>query len=128
VGYDEDRGMGWITFAGVLLLTVGVLNLIEGIAAIGNTHFFVAGTHYIAGDLKAWGWTVTLIGAIQLLVGLGVFSKNQLARWTGVVILGLGSIATLLMMSAYPFWSLCIFAIQILAIYGLVAYGNRIAD
>jgi hypothetical protein len=43
-------------------------------------------------------------------------------------ILGLGSIATLLMMPAYPFWSLCIFAIQILAIYGLVASGDRIAD
>jgi hypothetical protein len=31
------------------------------------------------------------------------------------------------MMPAYPFWSLCIFALGILAIYGLVAYGNRVA-
>ena len=33
-GYvDEDRGYGWVTFAGVLLIIVGTLNTIEGIAA-----------------------------------------------------------------------------------------------
>jgi len=31
------------------------------------------------------------------------------------------------MMPAYPFWSVLIIAIDILAIYGLVAYGHRIA-
>ena len=34
--------------------------------------------------------------------------------------------AQLLMIPAYPFWSLSIFAVDILAIYGLVAYGSRI--
>jgi hypothetical protein len=38
------------------------------------------------------------------------------------------AIAQLLMMPAYPFWSLCIFAIDILAIYGLIAHGKRIAE
>jgi hypothetical protein len=28
---------------------------------------------------------------------------------------------------AYPFWSLAIFSLDILAIYGLVAYGSRMA-
>ena len=41
--------------------------------------------------------------------------------------LGLNAIAQLLMMPAYPFWSLCIFAVNIVAIYGLAAHGNRIA-
>ena len=42
-------------------------------------------------------------------------------------ILSLNALAQLLMMPAYPFWSLAIFAIDILAIYGLIAYGKRIA-
>ena len=124
----RDRGYGWVAFAGVLLLVVGTINLIEGIAAIGNAHFFVRNTHYVFANLNTWGWVVLCIGVVQLLVGLGVFAKNQLARWTGVVILSLNAIAQLLMMPAYPFWSLCIFAIDILAIYGLVAYGQHIAD
>jgi len=50
-GYgEEDRGFGWVAFAGVLLIMLGTLNFIEGLAAIGNAHFFVANTHYIAGS------------------------------------------------------------------------------
>jgi len=123
---DEDRGYGWVTFAGVLLWLLGTLNFIEGIAAIGNAHFFVGNAHYIISSLNTWGWVVLCIGVAQWIIGLGVFVKNQFARWAGVVALGLNAIAQLLMMPAYPFWSLCIFAVDILAIYGLVAYGKRI--
>ncbi len=126
--YDESRGYGWVVFAGVLLLMVGTLNFIEGLAAIGNAHFFVNNTHYIAGTLHTWGWIVLWIGVIEWLVGLGVFVKNQFSRWAGVAILAANSIAQLLMMPAYPFWSLSIFTLDILAIYGLVAYGQRISE
>jgi hypothetical protein len=30
------------------------------------------------------------------------------------------------MIPAYPFWSLALFTLDILAIYGLVAYGRRL--
>ena len=126
-GYDEERGGGWVTFAGILLLIVGTLNTIEGIAAIDRANFFVANTHYIAGDLKAWGWTVLFLGIGQILAGLGVMAKNQLARWAGVALLGLNAIAQLMFIPAYPFWSLAIFSLDILALYGLVAYGARTA-
>jgi hypothetical protein len=125
---QDDRGYGWVMFAGVLLLILGTINAIEGIAAIGSAHFFVANTHYIIGDLKTWGWVALCIGIAELAVGVGIFAKNQFARWTGVVVLGLNAVAQLLMMPAYPFWSLSIFAVDVLAIYGLIAYGQRIAD
>jgi hypothetical protein len=124
---DSDRGYGWVMFAGVMLLLLGTLNFIEGIAAISNSHFFVANTHYIAGSLNTWGWIVLIIGVVQWIVGMGVFVKNQLSRWIGVVALAANAIAQLLMMPAYPFWSLSIFALDILAIYGLLAYGKKIA-
>ena len=125
---DQDRGYGWVAFAGVLLLMLGTLNVIEGIAAIGNARFFVNGQHYIFGDLKTWGWIVLCIGVLQLAVGLGVFVKNQLSRWAGVVVLGANAIAQMLMIPAYPFWSLALFTLDIVAIYGLVAYGQRLGQ
>jgi hypothetical protein len=122
---DDDRGSGWIAFAGVLLLIVGTLNIIEGIAAIDKANFFVANSHYLFGNLSAWGWTALFLGIAQILVGLGIFAKNQFARWVGVFVLGLNAISALLMIPAYPFWSLAIFSIDILAIYGLTAYGAK---
>jgi hypothetical protein len=123
----EQRGQGWIVFAGVILLTLGTFNVIDGIGAIGRAHFYVANARYVFGDLNTWGWVVLCLGILQLLVGFGVFVKNQFARWTGVVVLSLNAIAQLLMMPAYPFWSLAIFAVDIFAIYGLIAYGKHIA-
>ena len=57
-----------------------------------------------------------------------MFVKNQFSRWIGVVVLGGNAIAQLLMIPAYPFWSLSIFTLDILAIYGLIAYGKRISS
>jgi hypothetical protein len=84
--------------------------------------------HYVFANLNTWGWIALILGACQLLVGCGVFVKNQFARWTGVVVLGANCLAQLLMMPAYPFWSLTIITFDILAIYGLIAYGRRIAE
>jgi hypothetical protein len=125
-GFDDERGTGWIAFAGVLMMILGTMNVLEGIAAISNAHFFVANARYVFGDLNTWGWVTLCLGVLQLIVGLGVFVKNQFARWTGVGVLGVNALAQLLMMPAYPFWSLSLFAVDILAIYGLVAYGKRI--
>lgn len=133
VGYDayaedDDRGYGWVMFAGTLLLILGTLNFIEGLAAIGNAKFFVNNTHYIAGSLNTWGWVVLCIGVVQWVVGAGVFVKSQFSRWVGVIILGLNAIVQLMMIPAYPFWSLSIFTLDILALYGLIAYGKRISS
>jgi hypothetical protein len=127
-GYlDDDRGYGWVAFAGVLLLVLATMNTIEGIAAIGNAHFFVGNASYVFGDLNTWGWVTLCLGALQGLVALGIFFKNQFARWAGVAVLGLNAVAQLLIMPAYPFWSLSLFAIDVVAIYGLLAHGKKIA-
>ena len=125
---DDERGYGWVMFAGVLLLMLGTLNFIEGLAAIGNANFFAANAHYVAGSLNTWGWVVLCIGVLEWAVGCGVFVKNQFSRWTGVVVLAGNAIVQLMMMPAYPFWSLSIFTLDILAIYGLIAYGKRISS
>jgi hypothetical protein len=128
--YDHEireRRSGWVAFAGTLLGILGTLNVIQGIAAIGRSHFYAANAHYVFGDIKTWGWVVLILGALELLVALGVFSANQFARWGGVLILSLTALAQLLMMPAYPFWGLALFAVAILAIYALIAHGRETA-
>jgi hypothetical protein len=123
--YAEGRGYGLVLFAGVLLLVSGFWNLIYGIAAIANSHVFVANAHYVFGNLRAWGW-VTLIFAILLLIaGGGIMVGNQMARWFGVVVLGLNLIEQMFSIPSYPFWSLTIIALDVVALYGLCAYGSR---
>ena len=49
--YQEESGEGWLLFAGIMIVIVGVLNVIYGIAAIGESRFFVADQKYILSGL-----------------------------------------------------------------------------
>jgi hypothetical protein len=121
----EGRGYGLVLFAGVLLLVVGFWNMIYGIAAIANSHVFVANAHYVVGNLRTWGWITLIFAILQLLAGVGVMAGNQMARWFGVVVVGLNAIDQMFFIPAYPFWSLTIIAMDVVALYGLCAYGSR---
>lgn len=62
---------------------------------------------------------------MQLLAAGGVLAGNQLARWIGVAVVGLSAIAMMFFIPAYPFWALVIIAVDVVALYGLCAYGSR---
>jgi hypothetical protein len=106
-------------------MVVGAFNLIDGIAAVANSHVFVANAHYVLGDLRAWGWLALILGGLQVLAGVGVLAGNQMARWAGVAFIGVNLIGQLFFVPAYPFWSLTIIAIDVFALYALCAYGSR---
>jgi hypothetical protein len=121
----EERGAGWIAFAGIMLSIVGILNVIYGIAAIGDSSFFVHNTKYILSNLNTWGWVTLIIGVIQVIAAFSIWSGGDFGRWIGIFVAGLSMIGALLSLPAYPFWSLAVFAIDVLIIYGLAAYGGQ---
>jgi len=107
-------------FVAILLLIAGTLNVIYGIAAVGDANFYAGNTHYVLSSLHTWGWITILLGVIQLFAG-GAFG-----RVIGIIAASLGAIGALLAVGgAYPFWSLGIFAICVICIHGLVVYGEE---
>ena len=123
--HAEGKGFGLVVFAAVVLAVVGIMNLIEGIAAIANSHVFVANAHYVIGDLRAWGWVTLIFGVLQLLAAGGVMMGNQWARWFGVAVAAIGAITMMFFIPAYPVWALVVIAVEVVALYGLCAYGSR---
>ena len=123
--HAEGHGYGLLVFAAVLLLVVSFFNMLYGIAAIANSHVFVANAHYVIGDLRAWGWVTLIISVLQLIAAGGILAGNQLARWFAVAMVGLNAIAMMFFIPAYPFWALVIIAVDVVALYGLCAYGSR---
>ncbi len=121
----EGRGYGLVLFASILLAVIGCFNLIYGIAAIANSLVFTVNANYVFVNLRTWGWITLIISVLQLLAAAGVLAGNQAARWFGVVVLGLSAIDQMFFIPAYPFWSLMIIAMDVVALYGLCAYGSR---
>jgi hypothetical protein len=120
-----DRATGWLVFAAIIVGVTGALNAILGIAAISNSSFYLRDAKYALGDLETYGWIVLLIGAVQMCASLGILAWATWARWVGVVCATAGAIVQFLFIPAYPLLAITLYAVDLLVIYGLVAYGGR---
>ena len=119
---------GWVTFAGVMLFITGVLNIIYGIAAIGDSSFFVQDQKYILSNLNTWGWVTLLLGLLELGAAFSLWSGNIYGRIIAIVAASLGAVAALLSIPAYPFWSLAIFALNIIIIHQVSMWSGPTAS
>jgi hypothetical protein len=122
---ERARGAGWLFFAGIMIFIAGVLNCVWGIAAIDDARFFVEDQRFILSDLDAWGWITLLIGVIQLIAAVSIWTGGEFGRWVGIFGASISAIGALLAMPAFPLWSLAIFGVDVLIIYGLVTYGGH---
>jgi hypothetical protein len=126
VGAEEyASGGGWIMFASIMLLVAGTWNLIDGILAIGSSRVYVGHQAFVFSDLKTWGWIITVLGALQLLAAFSIMAGNAFGRWFGIGAASLNAIGQLFFVPAYPWWSISMFTIDILIIYGLAVYGGK---
>ena len=116
---------GWITFAGVIMITVGIFQSAAGLMAIVEDEIFVKTPDYLFKfDTTTWGWIHLVIGLIVLASGFGVFSGNVLARTVGVFIALLSAVAAFLWLPWYPIWAVLIIAIDMAVIWALTAHGR----
>ena len=116
---EESTLSGWWVFAGILLLVAGVLNIIYGIAAIGDSNFFHENVTYVISGLHTWGWITLILGVLELVAAFSLFSGGEFGRWFGIFIASLNMIGALLSIPAYPAWSLVVFALSLIIVYKL---------
>jgi hypothetical protein len=124
-----EKGLGWIMFAWIMLITAGVMNVINGIVALGNTSFWTDyGAVYVYGDLRTWGWILLIWGIVLLIAAASVYAGGQFGRWIGIIAAGVNVFMQMLFIPAYPFWALFVMVLDILVIYGLTVYGGQGED
>jgi hypothetical protein len=123
--YDDEAGYGLVTFAGVMLMIVAVLNTIYGIAAIGKANFFVNDAKYVFGDLQMWGFFLVALGVAQAFAAFAIWRGVSWGRWFGVACASVNSVLQMLWIPSYPILAFVLLAIDISVIYGLLAYGGR---
>jgi len=123
--YDGSRRAavtrsGWVTFAGVMMLIVGTLDVIWGIAAIANNEIVVVGGQgVLVLDVGTWGWIQLVLGAIVALAGLGLLAGSEVARVVAVTLLAFNAVLQVVWFPAAPLWALMIIALDVVIIYQL---------
>ena len=118
--------VGWVWFAGIMLVTIGLFDIFQGIIALISDDFTVlveAGVLVV--NLTTWGWVHIIVGAVLVLAGAGVLSGSVWGRSLGVIVAILNALAQLTIMPAYPIWALIIIALDVIVIYALVVHGGE---
>jgi hypothetical protein len=123
-----DTPSGWsvagITFAGTILIVLGIFQAIEGLAAIFDDQFYVVTQNYAFDlDVTAWGWIHLLLGVVLVLVGFALLGGSAWAGVTAIVLAVLSAISNFFFIPYYPFWSLLMIGLAIWIIWAITRPG-----
>jgi len=119
--------VGWIIFAGVMMIVLGAFQVIEGLVAVFQDRYYLVrpANLVVHVDYTAWGWVHFGIGAVIVLVGFGVMTGAMWARIMGIGLAVISAIVNLAFIAAYPVWGIIIIALDVIVIYALAVHGRE---
>jgi hypothetical protein len=121
--------VGMTVFAGTIMIMIGVMHVFQGIVALVNDTFYVAGEEWVLQlDVTSWGWVHLILGAVVALAGFFVFSGAVWARTIGVIMAVDSGLASFAWLPYYPVWALVVIALDVFVIWALTAHGREIAE
>ncbi|MFB9830731.1 DUF7144 family membrane protein [Actinoallomurus acaciae] len=116
---------GWLSFAGIVAIVVGVFNVIDGLVALFRTDYYlVTAQDILVFDFTAWGWIWLLLGLTQIAIGAGIFAGRTWARAAGLAMAVVVAIGQLAFLRAFPVWSVIVIALCVLVVYALTAHPH----
>ena len=119
--------VGWIIFAGTMLVILGIFHAIQGLVALFNDSVYLVGPKglVINVDYTAWGWIHLIGGIIVVLAGVALFAGKMWARILAVIVAVISAIINVVFLPAYPIWSTMMIAIDVLVIWAVTVHGSE---
>jgi hypothetical protein len=125
----SGTAVGFILFAAIMMIMVGVFQAIQGLIGIFENEFYVATRNYLFKfDATTWGWIHLLLGLLVAFAGWGLLSGRTWARVVAITVALLSALANFLFIPYYPFWSLLIITLDIFVIWAVAAHGGDLRE
>jgi hypothetical protein len=125
----SGAAVGFILFAAIMMIMVGVFQALQGLIAIFENEFYVATRNYLFQfDATTWGWIHLILGLLVAFAGYGLLSGRTWARAAAIALAVLSAISNFLFIPYYPFWSLLIIALDVFVIWAVAAHGGDLRE
>ena len=121
---------GWIYFAATMMIISGIFSIIWGVVGLARDQVFLVGRrgNVVNLDYTTWGWIHVAVGSVVLIAGMYLFTGSVLASIVAVTLAVLSIVANLLVITAYPIWSVIVISVDILVIYAITVHGHEIRN
>ena len=120
--------VGFISFAGIVLILAGIFHVIDGIVGLFNNDFYVKTDNWVFKfNVTSWGWIHIILGIIAILAGVGLFSGAIWARTVAVIVAAVSIIANFVWLPYYPWWALLVIVLDFFVIWAVVLHGRDVA-
>jgi hypothetical protein len=122
----DQRGEGWVLFAGIMLGLGGIMKIFDGIWAFSyhGTLPYNLESAVFGHSLKTYGWIDFIVAAILIISGFAVVAGSGVARWIGIIAAAIAGISAIYWMPFYPVWAFVYIFLAFLIIYALAVYGG----
>jgi hypothetical protein len=120
---------GWATFAGLMMIMLGIFHAISGLAEVIDPDAYVVGVsddYVFRFSSDAWGWIHLIGGIIVFFAGFAVFRGAVWGRTVGVIIALVSAAAAFAWLPFAPVSAIAIIAIDIAVIWALTAHGRDV--
>ena len=125
----SGTAVGFILFAAIMMIMVGVFQALQGLIGIFENEFYVATRNYLFQfDATTWGWIHLLVGLLVAFAGWGLLSGRTWARVVGITVVLLSALANFLWLPYYPFWALLLITLDIFVIWAITAHGGDLRE
>jgi hypothetical protein len=119
--------VGWIVFAAVIMVMMGVFSIIGGLIAIFDDSWGEGALgQYAESTANTWGWTALILGVLVLFAAFGILQGKTWARVVAVILVGLEAIAHFGTVRGYPIWSMIVIILCVFVLYALTVHGGEL--
>jgi hypothetical protein len=127
---EPSAWVGWILFAGTMLILLGTFQFIDGLVALFNSNYYLVTSNKLVvhANYTAWGWTLLVFGALSVAAGFGVMAGRTWARIYGIAVAFLSALVNLAFTAAYPVWSIIMVGLDIVVIWALAVHGREMRE
>lgn len=121
--------VGWVYFAGLMMMLAGIFQAIAGFVAIFKDNVFVvSSSSLLVFNFTQWGWIHIILGILLFLASFSVFAGGAFGRVVGSMLAGLSAIANFGFFTAFPLWTIILITIDVLVIYALLVHGGEVRE
>ena len=118
--FDALKRPGWLTFAAVILISVGIMRIITAISYFGSSHKVSNLSLGLFGDnLWAWGLWDLIIAVLAIWAGFSLLRGDTFGRVIGYAWAGLTLIQSFLILAWAPWFGFLAMAIAVLVMFAL---------